>query len=138
MKNYIFLLLVAILVMSCNSDDTSSTEDTASANLESKEEHNEGVELLYGNWESDEDLANYLWENVFNNYEWYDNETNKEVYGEDAAYDLSFEMCEGMEEYFDSRTKGEDAWVQVGVPNPEWTKYGGFQVTAEGKYNSEL
>jgi len=87
--------------------------------------------------ESDEDLATYLWENVFNNYEWYDNDTNKEVYGEDAAYDLSFEMCEGMEEYFDSRTKGEDAWVQVGVPNPEWTKYGGFQVTAEGKYNSE-
>ena len=87
--------------------------------------------------ESDEDLATYLWENVFNNYDWYDNDTNKEVYGEDAAYDLSFEMCEGMEEYFDSRTKGEDAWVQVGVPNPEWTKYGGFQVTAEGKYNSE-
>ena len=87
--------------------------------------------------ESDEDLATYLWENVFNNYDWYDNDTNKEVYGEDAAYDLSFEMCEDMEEYFDSRTKGEDAWVQVGVPNPEWTKYGGFQVTAEGKYNSE-
>ena len=87
--------------------------------------------------ESDEDLATYLWENVFNNYDWYDNDTNKEVYGEDAAYDLSFEMCEGMEEYFDSRTKGEDAWIQVGVPNSEWTKYGGFQVTAEGKYNSE-
>lgn len=37
--------------MSCNSYDTSSTEDTTSANLELKEDHKEGVELLYGNWE---------------------------------------------------------------------------------------
>ena len=87
--------------------------------------------------ESDEDLATYLWENVFNNYDWYDNDTNKEVYGEEEAYALSFEECEDMEEFYDSRMKGEESWIQVGTPNPEFTKRGGFEVTAEGKYNPE-
>ena len=86
---------------------------------------------------SDEELAQYLFDNVYNNYDWYDNDTNKEAYGEDEAYTLSMEECYDMEEYFDSRTKGEESWIQVGVPNEEWTKTGGFQVTATGQYNSE-
>ena len=81
------------------------------------------------------DLAEYLYENVFNNYDWYDNETNKQVYGEDEAFALSFEECYDMEEFYDSRTKSEESWVQVGVPNPEWTKRGGFETFAEGKYD---
>ena len=84
---------------------------------------------------SDEELAQYLFDNVYNNYDWYDNDTNKEAYGEDEAYTLSMEECYDMEEYFDSRTKGEESWIQVGVPNEERTKTGGFQVTANGKYD---
>ena len=84
---------------------------------------------------SDEELAQYLFDNVYNNYDWYDNDTNKEAYGEDEVYTLSMEECYDMEEYFDSRTKGEESWIQVGVPNEERTKTGGFQVTANGKYD---
>lgn len=86
--------------------------------------------------DTDEELAQYLYENVYNNYEWYDNETNKEVYGEDEAYELSMEECYTENEFFDSRTKGEESWVQVGIPNPEWTKQGGFEVKANGQYEN--
>ena len=85
---------------------------------------------------SDEELATYLYNEVYNNYEWYENETNKEVYGEEAAYDLCMEECYVENEYFDSRTKGEDSCIQVGVPNPEWTKMGGFELRATGQYES--
>ena len=55
------------------------------------------------------------------------NETNKKVYGEDEAYELTMEYVEDMEEFFDSREKGEDSFIQLGIPNKELTKYGGFQ-----------
>ena len=83
---------------------------------------------------SDKELAQYLFENVYMNYDFYENETNKEVYGEDAVYDLCMEEVYDMEEFFDSRNKGEESWIQVGVPNPEWTKHGGFEVKANGQY----
>jgi hypothetical protein len=83
---------------------------------------------------SDEELAQYLFENVYMNYDFYENETNKEVYGEDAVYDLCMEEVYDMEEFFDSRNKGEESWIQVGVPNPEWTKHGGFEAKANGQY----
>lgn len=86
--------------------------------------------------ETDEDLAQYLFENVYNNYEWYENETNKEVYGEDAAYELSMEECYTENEFFDSRTKGEESIIQVGLPNEEWYRTGGFEVTATGSYDT--
>ena len=35
-------------------------------------------------------------------------------------------------EFFDSRNKGADESIQVGVPNEEWTKTGGFQPLAYG------
>lgn len=86
---------------------------------------------------TNEELAMYLYDNVYNNYEWYDNDINKEVYGEDAAYELSMEECYTENEFFDSRTKGEDSFVQVGIPNVEWTRQGGFEPFADGKHNSE-
>jgi hypothetical protein len=86
--------------------------------------------------DTDEELAQYLYENVYSNYEWYENETNKEVYGEDASYELVMEEVYDMEEFFDSRNKGEESWVQVGIPNPEWTKQGGFEVKANGQYEN--
>ena len=85
---------------------------------------------------SDEELAMYLFDNVYMNYDFYENETNKEVYGEDEVYELCMEEVYDMEEFFDSRNKGEESWIQVGVPNPEWTKHGGFEVKANGQYQS--
>jgi hypothetical protein len=84
--------------------------------------------------DSDEELAKYLYDIVYMNYDFYENETNKEVYGEEAVYELCMEEVYDMEEFFDSRNKGEESWIQVGTPNPEWTKQGGFQPTANGKY----
>ena len=84
--------------------------------------------------DSPEDLVNYLTENVWGEYEFYENETNIEVYGEDAVYDLVMEECYVENEFFDSRTKGEEANIQVGVPNEEYTRYGGFEVLASSGY----
>ena len=84
--------------------------------------------------DSPEDLVEYLTENVWGEYEFYENETNKEVYGEDAVYDLVMEECFVENEFFDSRTKGEEANIQVGVPNEEYTRYGGFEVLASSGY----
>lgn len=80
--------------------------------------------------DSDEELLKYLMENVFNEYEWYENETNKEVYGEEEAYELTFEEWPETEPYSDSREKFGDTWLDVGVPNEDWRKYGGFEVRA--------
>ena len=84
--------------------------------------------------DSPEDLAEYLTEHVWNNDEWYTNETNIEVYGDTESYDLSMEECYVENEYFDSRTKGEDVNIQVGVPNEEYTRNGGFEVMATSGY----
>lgn len=84
--------------------------------------------------DSEQELVNYLQNEVWGEYEFYENETNKEVYGEDAVYDLVMEECYVENEFFDSRTKGEDTSLQVGVPNEEYTKNGGFQTLAYGEY----
>jgi len=84
--------------------------------------------------DSPEDLVNYLTENVWGEYEFYENETNIEVYGEDAVYDLVMEECYVENEFFDSRTKGEDTNIQVGIPNEEYTRYGGFEILAASEY----
>jgi hypothetical protein len=84
--------------------------------------------------ESHDELIDYLTENVWGNYEWYDNETNIEVYGEDETFALSMEEAYVENEFFDSRTKGEDSNIQVGVPNEEWTRYGGFETFASSEY----
>ena len=85
---------------------------------------------------SDEELAMYLFDNVYMNYDWYENDINIEAYGGEEAYQLAMEEVYDMEEFFDSRNKGEESWIQVGVPNPEWTKHGGFEVKANGQYQS--
>ena len=84
--------------------------------------------------DSEQELVNYLQYEVWNEYEFYENETNKEVYGEDAVYDLCMEEAYVENEFFDSRNKGADESLQVGVPNKEWTKTGGFQPLANGEY----
>ena len=77
--------------------------------------------------ETEKDLLDYLQENVLYNYDWAEDETNKEVYGEDAAYDLTFESCD-MDVYSDSRNKYAQEWLDIGEPNEEWRKIGGFEV----------
>ena len=76
---------------------------------------------------SHEELLQYLNDEVWNNYDW--SETNGEVYGEDEAYDLMMEDAT-LEEYSDTRNKYGDEWLEVGVPNDEWRKMGGFEVKA--------
>jgi len=77
--------------------------------------------------ETEKDLLDYLQENVLYNYDWAEDETNKEVYGEDAAYDLTFESCD-MDVYSDTREKYAQEWLDIGEPNDEWRKMGRFEV----------
>jgi hypothetical protein len=77
--------------------------------------------------ETEKELLGYLQENVLYNYEWAEDETNKEVYGEDAVYDLTFESCD-MDVYSDTREKYAQEWLDIGEPNDEWRKMGRFEV----------
>jgi hypothetical protein len=78
--------------------------------------------------ENEQDLLEYLKDNVWNNEEWADE--NGEIYGEDAAFDLTFMEAYDKEVYSDSRDKYEQSWLDVGVPNDEYRKMGGFEVKA--------
>ena len=80
--------------------------------------------------ENEQDLLEYLKDNVWGNYDWAENETNQEVYGEDAAMELTFDEVYDVEVYSDTREKYQQAWLDVGVPNPEYRKMGGFEVKA--------
>ena len=70
----------------------------------------------------------YLNENIWEEWdEFVNNDHNKEVYGE-GLEDLALE--DGyfdMEVYADSREKFGDSWMELGVPNEEYRKTGGFQ-----------
>ena len=83
--------------------------------------------------DSEQELVNYLQNEVWNEYDFFDNEHNKTVYGSDELYDLGMEDAYVENEFFDSRNKGSDESIQVGVPNEEWTKTGGFQALAYGE-----
>lgn len=74
--------------------------------------------------ESNEELIEYLENYVYGQWDWA--ETNSEVYGEDA-YDLTFDESDYNEPYSDSREKYEDSWMELGVPNEEYRKLGGFE-----------
>ena len=78
--------------------------------------------------DSAQEVLDYLQENVHYNYEWA--ETNAEIYGEDEAYDLTFDDQPDMEVYSDTREKYAQDWLDVGVPNDEYRKMGGFEVKA--------
>ena len=80
--------------------------------------------------ETEEDLLEYLKENVYYEEEWAENETNKEIYGVDESYDLTMVELYDMEVYSDTRDKYAQEWIDVGVPNDEWRKMGGFEVKA--------
>ena len=77
---------------------------------------------------TEQDLLEYLQENVYNEYEWA--EENADIYGEDEAYELTMEECYDMEVYSDTREKYAQEWLDVGVPNDEWRKMGKFEVKA--------
>ena len=78
--------------------------------------------------ETEQDLLNYLEENVYANYDWA--ETNEEVYGE-AVHELTFDEVYDAEVYSDTRDKYQDAWIEVGVPNDEYRKVGKFESRAD-------
>lgn len=76
--------------------------------------------------ETNTELMEYLKNEVFYNDDWY--ETNKDVYGEEAASELYGDDIYAENEYFDSRTKGADEWMELGVPNEEWRRTGEFEI----------
>ena len=77
--------------------------------------------------ETNEDLLNYLTDNVRGEEDWCDNETNKEVYGEDESFDLILQDCD-MESYSDTRNNSADEWLDIGIPNDDYRKMGRFEV----------
>jgi len=78
------------------------------------------------------DLLEYL-EDIRGDYDWY--EENMEHFDdEDEAYQLIFDEQPEMEVYSDSREKEGVMWLDVGKPNDEWRKYGGFEVIETSVY----
>ena len=76
---------------------------------------------------SNEELLSYLEEHIIDGWDFLEDEHNQEVYGEDDLYQLSFEDVE-YSPYSDSREKFGDFWTDIGVPNEEYRKMGGFEV----------
>jgi hypothetical protein len=72
--------------------------------------------------ESTSQLMEYLEENVFVNDEWY--ERNKDIYPD---YQITGEEMDIETEYFDSRIKGCNEWLEIGNPNEKCTKNGFFE-----------
>ena len=77
--------------------------------------------------DSDEELLEYINEEVINNFDWA--ETNTEVYGESEAVELVME-CTDMQVYSDTREKYAQEWLDIGIPNDEYSKMGKFEVRA--------
>jgi hypothetical protein len=77
--------------------------------------------------ETEQDLLEYLQENVWENEEW--NQKNEETYGVYESYELTL-MDREREVYSDTRDKFGQEWLDVGVPNKEWYKMGEFEVIA--------
>lgn len=108
MKNLIFLLLVSILIVSCNSDDNSNDDPFyyLGRDVEFKVTSIDGIDLLnpYN--------ANAFLENNIKIYNLIDNEI-VEVYNPNAEYTRDFKIVSpensGIEEYF----------IRVYINNPE-------------------
>jgi len=79
--------------------------------------------------ETAEDLLHYFEDNVWEMEEFAENETNKEILGEDLAYEYVWMEGE-MTEYSNTAEKYGQFWLDIGVPNDEWRKYGNFEVMA--------
>lgn len=77
---------------------------------------------------NEEDLLFYLRDNVYYNEDWY--EKNKETYGASESWDLTFIECYGSEIYSDTREKFSQEWLDVGLPDAEYRKMGGFNIIA--------
>jgi len=79
--------------------------------------------------ETPEDLLHYFEENVWETEEFSENETNKEILGEDLVYEYVW-MDGEMTEYSNTAEKYGQFWLDVGVPNDEWRKHGNFETFA--------
>ena len=78
--------------------------------------------------ENEQDLLEYLSDNVWSNEDWADE--NAEAYGADEAYELTLIEAYDTEVYSDTREKYGQLWIDVGVPNDAYRKMGGFEVKA--------
>ena len=79
--------------------------------------------------ETPEDLLHYFEDNVWEVEEFSENETNKEILGEDLVYEYVYMEGE-MSEYSNTAEKYGQFWLDVGVPNDEWRKHGNFETFA--------
>ena len=108
MKNLIFLLLVSILIVSCNSDDNNNDDSFyyLGRDVEFKVTSIDGIDLLNPN------NANAFLENNIKIYNLIDNEI-VEVYNPNAQYARDFKIVSpensGIEEYF----------IRVYINNPK-------------------
>ena len=84
--------------------------------------------------ENEQDLLEYLKDNVWNNEDWADE--NAETYGADEAFELTLVEAYDTEVYSDTRDKYAQEWIDVGVPNDEYRKMGGFEVKATNVDNA--
>jgi hypothetical protein len=76
------------------------------------------------NGTTNDELMEYLNEHVFGYDEWYTR--NEGVYPD---IEITGECLEIENEYFDSRVKGCNEWMELGVPNEKYTRNGGFQTS---------
>ena len=76
---------------------------------------------------NEEDLLSYLRDNVYYSEDWA--QTNEKVYGE-GSYDLTFIECYDLEVYSDTREKFSQEWLDVGLPDKEYRRMGGFNIIA--------
>ena len=79
--------------------------------------------------ETPEDLLHYFEENVWGVEEFSENETNKEILGEDLVYEYVWMEGE-MTEYSNTAESYGQSWLDIGVPNDEYRKMGRFEVMA--------
>jgi len=79
---------------------------------------------------TEQELFDYLNENIWEEWdgEFVNNDHNKEVYGEGLEYLALEDGYFDMEVYADSREKFGDSWMELGVPNEEYRKTGGFKM----------
>tara|TARA_B110001450_G_scaffold159035_1_gene148357 strand:- start:243 stop:611 length:369 start_codon:yes stop_codon:yes gene_type:complete len=80
--------------------------------------------------ETEQDLLDFLNDNVFCNDDFFNNESNIKIYGSEQLYQLSLEECYHMKVYSDSRNNEQNHWIDVGIPNEDFSKMGGFEVKA--------
>ena len=79
------------------------------------------------------ELMEYLEEHVFDSEKWY--EKNKVIYPDCR---ITGEELDMENDYFDSRTKGSNEWMEVGKPNERMSKNGYFETLESNEISTSM